>query len=87
MSEKETIYAAAVRHKGRVCYMPPPQNWKDIIDLLELQEGQRPTWYQVGFVTNDGRYVDREEAAQIAIKSGQVEDTELDGVLFTSDLW
>ncbi len=84
---QETIYAAAIRHKGRVCYMMPPKNWKDILDLLELREGERPRWYLAGFVTNDGRYVDREEAAKIAIEAGQVEDVELDDVLLASDLW
>lgn len=38
-----------------------------------------------GFFTSFGRYVDRKEAATIAVKAGQVRP--LIGVLFSEDLW
>jgi len=38
-----------------------------------------------GFLTNKNRFVDRKEGAQIAYRSGQIE--ELKETLFSEDLW
>jgi hypothetical protein len=44
--------------------------------------------YTQGFLTSRNRFVDRKEAAEIAIASGQILKTEYeDGVLFSEDLY
>lgn len=41
-----------------------------------------------GFITSSGRFVDREEAAKIALESGQVRELQFsDRLLFTADLY
>lgn len=42
-----------------------------------------------GFVTDSGRFVDRQEACQIAIANGQIQakDMIVKGTLFSEDLW
>lgn len=88
MAEQETIYAAAIRHKGRVCYMAPPSRHHDIIYNIAQNEGGFDQSSEQGFVTNDGRFVGREEAAKIAIEAGQIEQTKFQpGILFSEDLW
>jgi len=42
--------------------------------------------YTAGFITSEGRFVDRAEAREIAIKAGQVKDTEFPQ-LYSEDLW
>lgn len=88
MAQQETIYAAAIRHKGRVCYMAPPNRHHDIIHMIAQNEGEYDQSSEQGFVTTEGLFVDREEAARIAITSGQITETKFQpGLLFSEDLW
>lgn len=40
-----------------------------------------------GFMTSFGRFVDRKEAAKIALECGQIEKLEENGVLFSEDIF
>ncbi len=40
-----------------------------------------------GFLTSAGRFVDRKEAAQIAVTAGQIEAPQWGCRLFSEDLW
>lgn len=40
-----------------------------------------------GFITHDGRYVGRKEAAKIAIREGQIEKLNWPPQLYSEDLW
>lgn len=40
-----------------------------------------------GFVTDTGKFVDRIEAAKIAIECGQIEKTKWGNELYSEDLW
>lgn len=52
---------------------------KERQDLLIFEKEQ-------GFLTNENRFVDRKEAAKIAIASGQITDVD-NNYLFSEDLW
>jgi len=50
-----------------------------------LHRSPPDTCEEMGFMTSENRFVDREEAAKIAIKAGQIDrDTDL---LFSEDMW
>jgi len=44
--------------------------------------------YHQGFLTNKGQYVNREDAARIAIESGQIKELQFSSIeLFSEDLY
>ena len=88
MSELPKIVAAAVRHGGTVVSLPRPARHHDIIHMLYDRGNRkliRPE--DQGFITSEERYVDREEAAHLAVASGQIEGTRWGRYLFSEDLW
>ncbi len=62
-----------------------------IIRRVSEELGIRPVTGDQGFVTSDGRFVDRVEGCQIAIKAGQINQAryphQSDPELFSEDLW
>jgi hypothetical protein len=88
----EAIDRAAVRYAGTV-YAPPRPGRHDraLFMLWEAEEakGNRPHDSEQGFVTSTGRFVDRKEAARIALTSGQIKELSRPGlgILFSEDLW
>jgi hypothetical protein len=80
------IDAAAIRHRGVVYSVERPGRHHDVIRSI-CAAGYGPVGgdSEQGFVTTDGRFVDRREASLIARMGGQVmfvEDT-----LFSEDVW
>ena len=51
------------------------------------QEGYNPRRGTQGFVTNTGEFLDRSEAARLALENGQVEELATPPYLFSEDLW
>lgn len=68
MSEPEWIDAAAVRYRGKI-YIGVRHSTIKVRIWDEV--GHFPHGYEEGFVTRKERFVSREEAAEIAFKSGQ----------------
>lgn len=52
-----------------------------------LFKAVHPPRFKQGFVTMSGRFVDRKEAAMIAVHAGQVKNRTLPFVLFSEDLY
>lgn len=79
----ETISCAAIRlEDGTVESLPRPYRHTDI--YLKITSSDRPRAINTyGFLTSDGRFVNRREAYLIAIVAGQTTGAEL----FTEDLW
>lgn len=79
-----TIKAAAIIHDGK-----PWTGYRHHLimrDIVEVCGPQvAPINGEQGFVTDDGRFVDREEAAKIAFESGQMPSHVKR--LFSEDLW
>lgn len=59
-----------------------------IAQMRKLGYIRKPAYpYIQGFITQSGRFVDRKEAAMIAVHSGQVKDRTLPFKLFSEDLY
>lgn len=83
----ETIVAAAIiRHTGDVFSLPRPARHHTLIHYLAAEGDPVPINGEQGFITNRGRFVDRETALLIAQDAGQVGSTSHDR-LFSEDLW
>jgi hypothetical protein len=49
--------------------------------------GKRVTSAEQGFILEDGTYVDRKQAAQIALESGQVQKLGYNDSILSEELW
>lgn len=92
----ETIVGVAIKmHSGSVASLPRPARHLDL--LIDLQrcgqrEGPAPEGAHDsagrGFLTSEGRFVDRMEAASIAIAAGQVTRVAWPSRgLYSEDVW
>jgi len=85
-----TIDRAAIVLNGHVYSLPRPARHPAVGIYMVEQCGcpkPYPSGEAQGFLTSDGRFVSREEAARIAIAAGQVDADEIGTRLFTEDLW
>lgn len=86
----ETIESAAILFNGHVYTLPPPARHWDVYNQLirdHVKDGEMFGETQ-GFLTNTGRFVRREPAGRIAIKSGQITKLKFNSkALFSEDLW
>lgn len=87
------IVAAAVKIPNEVyggdliISQPPPARHFTLLHPL-FDFGIKPYSTDQGFLTSDGRFVDRVEAFVIAEQAGQLMwDPSVPGVLFSEDLW
>jgi hypothetical protein len=90
---EETIAQAAIRFEGKVYTLPRPARHADLfmanvnksfggVLVSGLAGGEQ------GFTTNTGRFVDRQEAVEIARKAGQISKKHgNDSMLFSEDVW
>lgn len=87
----ERITAAAIRFHGTVVSLPPPARHHHCIRAAVHvgYDDWRPG-HEQGFITSDGRFVDREEALRIATAAGQIIDDDSTRPhigLFSEDVW
>lgn len=84
--KREIIVAAAiVQPDGRVLWEYPPARHSTLIACSRWRPGNPCPQGAQGFVTSHGRYVDRADAARLAITAGQISRPAL--ILFSEDLW
>ena len=84
----EHIHAVAITQDGIVYTLPRPNRHHNVIALIVDRVGKyRPYNGEQGFITNKGRFVDRVEAADIALACGQVLKLMDSGELFSEDVW
>lgn len=83
---QERIVAAAIRKKGLIMFGPRPLRHDFPINTA-YDLGVRHPDNEQGFVTSEGRYVDRTEAEELARACGQVKGQLLGSVLTSEDLW
>lgn len=81
-----SIVRAAIRFNGSVFSVEPPKRHSDII-FLAIKKGHDNIAMkgEKGFITEEGGFVDRIQAAKIAKESGQIEKNVHE--LYTNDLW
>lgn len=87
----ERIAAAAVIFEGLVCVLPPPARHHTLLHIISRD--LRPDSGVIGpdaqgFVTDAGRFVDRETARKIAEDAGQLLPTAISSkALYSEDVW
>jgi hypothetical protein len=85
----ESIKQAAIQDRdGEVWTLPRPNRHHDIAHLMYQKRGPCSADEPQGFLTDNDRFVDRKEAALIAVASGQIDKPQyVDDELFSEDLW
>lgn len=90
----EYITAAAILMDGVVISAPPPARHHDLILGTATVDDRRETIARPrlirglqGFLTDRGRFIERNEARQIAVASGQCANPRHPELLFSEDLW
>lgn len=71
ISQRERIIAAALENKGLVFSQPMPSRHHDIIYSID-RAGLDAVQMRQGFLTNRGRFVNREIALEIALRAEQL---------------
>jgi len=86
--ENETIEKAAIRFRDIVVFVERPGKHHTIIHELAYLGLKTPiNTEDDGFLTSTGRFVDRIEAAKIALNAGQIEKLSVPPNLYSEDLW
>ncbi len=85
----ETITTAAILSNGRVWTLPRPARHHNVLAEMRRQGHALTAFDEQGFLTSDGRFLGRIEAAGLAVASGQVDQEGLAAFpnLFSEDLW
>lgn len=81
------IECAAIKHLNKVYSLPKPNRHHNIIQFIFETNGYYEQNSVQGFLTTDGKFVDREEAMIIAKDNNQVKETIMLTKLFSEDLW
>lgn len=83
-----TIAAAAVLLDGKIYTLPPPARHHTIMHWLSAQ-GISPHLAEQGFVDNEGKFLGRHPALQVAADAGQFirDPTAPANGLFSEDVW
>lgn len=86
--DQTRILAAAIKlADGEVVSVPQPARHPSVILLCEAQ-GKSLSGSVQGFVTSEGRFVDRHEAYEIAERARQlIPRPHVVGKLFSEDVW
>jgi len=82
------IAHAAIRAAdGRIFWVPRPGRHHDVISFMVEEHEVSPIGGVQGFVTDGAAFLDREEAARVALVSGQVRELGWPPLLYSEDLW
>jgi len=81
----ETITDCAIIWNGKLYTRPRPSRHSDIIHGIHEETGALNIFGLQGFMTSEGRFVERPEAAKIAGASKQIKYNKRN--LFSEDLW
>ena len=83
----EKIITAAIQLTGNIIItIQNPGRHSDLMRYLASNGYGLTSMSNQGFLTSDGRFVDRSEGHDIALSSGQTTDTDKTQ-LYTEDLW
>lgn len=81
------IVAAAIRRDGVVWSVPQPGRHHDVIRVMVKAGVRPPINGGSGFVTDDGRFLDRIEAARHALECKQIEQLNWPPYPYSEDVW
>ena len=85
----ERIVAAAIQYEGVTFSLPQPARHAQVMHSLDLlMTPEQMASACQGFITSEGRFVNRVQARQIAFIAGQDPKTTGNAIhLFSEDLW
>ncbi|TPJ76842.1 hypothetical protein FJ422_29470 [Mesorhizobium sp. B2-6-3] len=83
----ERIISVAISAFGIVASLPAPARHGDVLRKLYDFNQTVIGGDAQGFLTNTGRYVNRRDAAVIALEAGQVDKLTAAPDLYSEDLW
>lgn len=80
---------ACIYPDGQMYSYRAPARHHDVMRLVlaRSESTNEPDGILTGFLTKEGKYVDRKEAAILALESGQVTKLDAPPWLFSEDLW
>ncbi len=81
------IVGVAIIMPDKMWTLPPPYRHGDLIFILTGRGYKTPITGQQGFVTSDGKFIDRENGLILARKNGQLLQEYNPKFLFSEDLW
>lgn len=82
----ERIISAAINYRGLIVSLPPPARHHNILHALGAIVHDVIGPDEQGFLTDQGRFVDRVEARDIAVQQMGIKPAH-DWHLFSEDLW
>lgn len=88
--DPEEVDRAAVRIRGMTFSVRRPGRHSHALRAADDALGGERGWFaeaEQGFTTTRGRFVGREEAARIAVRSGQIKRLRWAPHLYSEDLW
>ncbi len=83
----EITGVALIATDGTMWTLPPPYRHGDIIFILAGRGHKTPIKGEQGFVLNDGKFINREDALKLARDNGQLLKEHNPKYLFSEDLW
>lgn len=85
----DEIVGVALRHKDLLLALPRPNRHHNVGFFATCVLGIKPPYGrdEMGFYLKDGTFLNREEAREHALKTGQVTETDHPRELFSEDLW
>lgn len=87
--DDEKIVAAAVHAYGATWSLPRPARHHNVLFAIDHAGlcAITPGPSAQGFLTSDGRFVDRKDGLRIALASKQIEAPKWPPLLYSEDLW
>jgi len=81
------IVGVAIKKDQIVYCLPKPFRHNDVIKMMVNIYGERKSFVDQGFITDDWYYLNREDAAEYVLYFGQCEKLISPPRLFSEDLW
>ena len=83
------IIAAAIKWEGEVYSVPNPGRHNHVFALMckKFPDGRPFIDEEQGFLTDQGKFLDRISAAEYAIEKGQIRELKWPPLLYSEDLW
>lgn len=83
-----TVEAVAILGSNvKIWSLPKPARHHNVIKLMADSGEPIPICGEQGFILNDGRFVGRKAAANVAIKAKQIESLKWPPNLYSEDMW
>ena len=87
LANEQITGVAMTLNDGNVISLPKPNRHHNLFPLAKEKGYKKPYVGVQGFVTSTGRFVDRSEGAELALRNGQITKLKTPPDLFSEDMW